>query len=654
MNIKHAFVFAVCFASLLSSCDDKDSNKAKCGNNILEGNEICDGPSFAEGISCDIFIGEKSNGSIKCTNTCEIDTSECTKAACNHDGKKDDAEECDGTDFGAQTCASIDPQKPAGALKCSDACTIDTSECKKASCNHDGKKDDAEECDGTDFGAQTCASINPDKPAGALKCSDACTIDTSECTKSACNHDGKKDDSEECDGADFGNQTCATFVSGKPYGQLGCTDDCRISTHYCAADDLGLQAPYPDVEQTDAQCSDGENNFKTVDKNGKPSTWVDCKNHGCLTSPLVQVCSATENSNAACSDKTDNATADGMPSGMSKISNGLIDCADPSCFKNWRVTVCESEAPRWELGESCKDGADNDGDTLADCDDPDCLHAGNPCDLGGRSRILFDNAHHQIAGAVDWIIDVTGRHPFPSKPEKENDWHGSLSSWGKDLLDSGKYIVETLPQNRRFTYGDAAQPQDLKHYDILVSVEPSSKFTTEEITAIHDFVKNGGGLILFADHKGADRDGNGVDAVDAINGLLSALPGASTLESNPFGFHALSIEKMSNDTAVPAEGAPSALVNGVVKTGSYAGTAFEITDTSKAVAVLKTQKDSLNYAVAVQYEKGRIIAIGDSSIAGDGTNFLGISLSNKNAYNDANLSNRTFLLNTVDWVRSAK
>ena len=395
------------------------------------------------------------------------------------------------------------------------------------------------------------------------------------------------------------------------FGNLGCSRDCKIVATFCAANDLGLRAPAPDAEQTDALCSNGENDFKTVDKNGNISSWFDCKSYSCLTSPIVQVCNSTENNDIACSDNIDNATSPNLPSGMANKTNGLIDCQDPSCYKNRRVTVCPNEAPKWELGDECSDNIDNDGDGLADCGDPDCMHAGSPCDLGDRSRVLFDNAHHQIAGAVDWIIDVTGRHPYPSKPQNETDWHGSLSAWAKDLLDSGDFIVETLPQNRTFSYGDKSAPQDLSLYDIVVSVEPSAKYAAGEIAALHDFVKNGGGLFLFADHSGADRDGNGVDAVIAINHMLENLPGAASKSDNPFGFYVLSISSMANDVTAPAPNAPAQIAQGVAATDSFAGTAFEIVDAAKVTPILITSKDNKNYAVAAQYGKGRIVAVGD-------------------------------------------
>ena len=518
-----------------------------------------------------------------------------------------------------------------------------------------GVVDPGEECDGSHFGMSTCDSLVPGSK-GELRC-DACVIDTSGCTwVSSCNLDGKKDVGEECDGSDLGGATCASVDPSKPYGQLGCTQECKYYKHYCSASDLRLQAPYVDVEQTDALCSNGVNDFRTVDNKGNISSWFDCANHGCVTSPIVQVCHTIENNDVVCSDGIDNTTSAALPTGMREVQNGLVDCQDPSCYKNWRVSVCDAQAPRWELGAECSDGKDNDGDGLADCEDPDCLHAGaSECELGDRVRVLFDNAHHQIAGQVDWIIDVTGRHPYPSEPKAETDWHGSLSSFGKDLLDTGRFVPETLPQNRKLTYKKSDSVQDLSNYTILVLVEPSAKFSPDESAAVAEFVKDGGRVFYFADHKGSDRDGNNVDSVDALNDLILHFPGATDLEQSPIGFYALGNDSMANDTAVPAVTAPAKLLDGphgkIRKTGSYAGTAFKIVDESKANAWLTTVKGAQVYAVAASYGKGAFVAVGDSSIAGDGTNFLGITLS-KAAYRDSALDNRVFLLNTMEWLYS--
>ena len=219
------------------------------------------------------------------------------------------------------------------------------------------------------------------------------------------------------------------------------------------------------------------------------------------------------------------------------------------------------------------------------------------------------------------------------------------------MLDSGHFIVETLPQDRTFTYKDSTKPQDLTNYNIVVSVEPSVKYTPDEIKALYEFVKDGGSLMLFADHTGADRDGNDVDAVKAINDLLAQLPNAKSLTENPWGFSVKIITEMKNETAAPNANAIAEIVNDVKKTGSYAGTAFDIHNHDIAKSILVTDNSKLDYAIAIEYEKGRIIAIGDSSITGDGTNFLGIKLKNA-GYKE--LDNKTFLINAMEWLRHSK
>ena len=455
---------------------------------------------------------------------------------------------------------------------------------------------------------------------------------------------------------------CDDSEQDKAPGQEGSGGN-EQGNHTCSSCivDLGFQVPIPDAEGTDAQCSNQLNDFHTMN-NGVESDWFDCHNHQCTQSPLVWVCDTLENTDAKCSDGVDNAIAASSTSvsvhkNNAGRPNGLKDCADPSCFKNPRVTVCPDEAPKYELGAACHDGIDNDGDGVKDCEDPDCLHTGaSECDRGVRSRVLFDNAHHQVAGGVDWIIDVTGRHPFPSVPSREDAWHGLLSSFGRDLLASGNYVVETLIQDRALSYDKASAVQDLKHYDIAVIVEPSSAFTDEEVKALYEFVKDGGGVLLVADHAGADRDGNGEDAVTAINGLLSRLPGATSVSDNPFGFHVLAGSFTKSGTTVAVEGANAHPVivgaNGTVETtGMYGAAGFAVDDASKVTTLLTEKSSDEAFAIAVTYEKGRIVAIGDSSIIGDGTNFLGMSLNTENGYVDQTHDNRVLFLNAMDWLR---
>src|SRR5258708_33923767 len=52
--------------------------------------------------------------------------------------------------------------------------------------------------------------------------------------------------------------------------------------------------------------------------------------------------------------------------------------------------------------------------------------------------------------------------------------------------------------------------------------EPSSALTSTEITAIRNFVFNGGGLFMIADHAGADRNNDGIDAAGVFNALMGS------------------------------------------------------------------------------------------------------------------------------------
>lgn len=89
----------------------------------------------------------------------------------------------------------------------------------------DGTIGAGEECDGTDFGGKTCASLGFAR--GTLACVQ-CHIDTGGC--SVCGN-GKINGGEQCDGMDLGGRTCQAL--GFTGGTLGCTDTCRLSTAGC-------------------------------------------------------------------------------------------------------------------------------------------------------------------------------------------------------------------------------------------------------------------------------------------------------------------------------------------------------------------------------------------------------------------------------------
>lgn len=157
-------------------------------------------------------------------------------------------------------------------------------------------------------------------------------------------------------------------------------------------------------------------------------------------------------------------------------------------------------------------------------------------------KVLFDARHGQTAGEADWIVDAdtselrllnfqctnpknhhsAQRFPTPPQSEiradtRETFWEGGISAWAmalaKDALDPRRgrdwqieqYAWDAPPM----TFGDAANPQDLSQYDVLVLCEPNSPFTPGEAAAILRFVEEGGGLFLIADHETSDRDCSG-------------------------------------------------------------------------------------------------------------------------------------------------
>lgn len=134
--------------------------------------------------------------------------------------------------------------------------------------------------------------------------------------------------------------------------------------------------------------------------------------------------------------------------------------------------------------------------------------------------VLFDAAHGEEAGNADWVIDAGEAIHSPANPTSPEDWDGTISSWGFDLLQTGRYLLETLPEGESITFG-ADAPRDLSRFDAFVLPEPNRPLSFQERAAVIAFVEAGGGLILVANHAGADRDDDGFDAREIINQLMN-------------------------------------------------------------------------------------------------------------------------------------
>ncbi len=265
-------------------------------------------------------------------------------------------------------------------------------------------------------------------------------------------------------------------------------------------------------------------------------------------------------------------------------------------------------------------------------------------------QILFDNTKAETAGNADWIIDTHQPIPSPTitnitSGTAENYWIGALSSWGVALaklrntgqITLGTDGLETLPSGGRITYGDGSNAQDLSHYQVYVVCEPNILFTATEKTAIVNFVKNGGGLFMVADHTGSDRNNDGSDSLMVWNDLMSN----NTVQVNPFGFAYNSVDvSPSGPTADTSPTNPMTHgIAGTVTTLTYSsGTTMTINNSNTThPAVWSASSTTGVMALYGTFGSGRFAAIGDSSVVEDvtssgGTTYAGWTTPVDNGY----------------------
>lgn len=111
---------------------------------------------------------------------------------------------------------------------------------------------DTESCDGADLGGQTCASLG--LGSGTLACDAACGFDTSSCIAATCGDGVVNAPGEQCDGGDLGGNTCAS--AGYTSGAISCAADCTLNVSHCTvtrccqipASTYGTSAACTDIE----------------------------------------------------------------------------------------------------------------------------------------------------------------------------------------------------------------------------------------------------------------------------------------------------------------------------------------------------------------------------------------------------------------------
>ncbi|MFI5141497.1 MAG: T9SS type A sorting domain-containing protein, partial [Bacteroidia bacterium] len=299
----------------------------------------------------------------------------------------------------------------------------------------------------------------------------------------------------------------------------------------------------------------------------------------------------------------------------------------------------------------------------------------------GQKKILFDCTKAETAGNGDWVIDadlhnlnwspgpVVGSSNTHSNPQilptpsqttitsstAETYWEGALSYWAIDCVNKG-YWVETLPYNGQITYGSSTNAQDLSKFDIFVVDEPNILFTTNEKTAMMNFVKNGGSLFMISDHITSDRNGDGYDSPMIWKDFLTN----NSVQNNAFGF-AIEYQNFS-DASYNSN--VSTLSTDSITRGPYGnvsevkwsnGTCFTMnpSQNSKVKGHVwkngKGQTDTAVVCVTSQYGCGKVAAIGDSSPPDDGTGNPSASL--YTGYTgDANGNHRPWLMNMMIWL----
>lgn len=277
--------------------------------------------------------------------------------------------------------------------------------------------------------------------------------------------------------------------------------------------------------------------------------------------------------------------------------------------------------------------------------------------FGATYRVLFDNTKSETAGNADWVIDDNSPDPSPAAPASAEDWTGAISSWGYGLYTAGGYSLKTLPAGRLITYGNTSDPLDLSNFDVFVMCEPNNKFQDTEKAALISFVQNGGGLFLIADHAGADRDNDGMDARQVLNDFFTV----NTVSSNLFGvlFDSNSITDTTSNIKTDLSYADdAAILNGsfgAVTGFSYNAGATMTVDSganSAARALIwktgATQGNTQVMAAISRLGNGRVVIVGDSSPADDGNGSPGNEL--YNGWTAAGTTNSFVFLNGTKWL----
>lgn len=146
-----------------------------CGDGRVDGGEGCDGTDFG-GMTCGDLGKDFTGGELACTAECVLDISGCTVSSTCGNGVIDGDEICDGPDLGGVTCMSMGYGYLSGELVCLASCNgFNLTDCSTVDplCGN-GEIDGNELCDGPELQGQTCQSLGLGFDGGELACRSSC------------------------------------------------------------------------------------------------------------------------------------------------------------------------------------------------------------------------------------------------------------------------------------------------------------------------------------------------------------------------------------------------------------------------------------------------------------------------------------------------
>ena len=247
MKIATIFTLCVLFLTVVTACDEKVDQSGTCGDGIVDVGEECDSTIPAtESCQSRGYYG----GTLRCSESCTFDLTECVAAGSCNDGVLQQDEACDGEHLDSKTCATAsEGQYASGTLACDSLCQFDFSGCTVATCGNN-TIEPGEECEGFDLNNTTCADLGYHR--GTLACGDDCHFDLVGCEGfGRCGDAQINKPYEECEGINHDGLACEDF--GYYGGELYCTDQCQFDLNQCEGEcgDGVLQTGLPGMESCD-------------------------------------------------------------------------------------------------------------------------------------------------------------------------------------------------------------------------------------------------------------------------------------------------------------------------------------------------------------------------------------------------------------------